>query len=154
MECAIDHYDDDIIYAEYQYGGLRKTYNGGNNWSNIKPVSYEGGWNTPYKMHPINNNLIVIGYDEVYRSQTAGATWDSISYNVSSGQAIRSIALAPSDENYVYAASYSKIKVTKDAGASWTYIKPGLANYNITDIAVSNSDADQSLGHFIRIWCC
>ena len=25
-------------------------------------------------------------------------------------------------------ASYSKIKVTKDAGQSWTYIKPGLAN--------------------------
>ena len=24
MECAIDHYDEDIIYAEYQYGGLRK----------------------------------------------------------------------------------------------------------------------------------
>ena len=24
MECAIDHYDDEIIYAEYQYGGLRK----------------------------------------------------------------------------------------------------------------------------------
>ena len=55
-----------------------------------------------------------------------------------------SIALAPSDENYIYAASYSKIKVTKDAGQSWTYIKPGLANYNITDIAVSDTDPDKA----------
>jgi hypothetical protein len=39
MECKIDHYDDNIIYAEYQYGGIRKTNNGGNNWNNIKPVS-------------------------------------------------------------------------------------------------------------------
>jgi photosystem II stability/assembly factor-like uncharacterized protein len=144
MECKIDHYDDDIIYAEYQYGGLRKSYNGGNNWDNIKPVSYEGGWNTPYEMHSINSDIIVIGYDEVYRSTSGGAIWDSISYNVSGGQAIRSIALAPSDENYIYVASYSKIKVTKDAGQSWTYIKPGLANYNMTDITVSNTNPDRA----------
>jgi len=144
MECAIDHYDDNIIYSESQYGGLKKSYNGGNNWNNIKPVSYEGGWNTPYEMHSANNNLIVIGYDEVYRSTTGGASWDSISYNVSNGSAIKTIALAPSDENYVYAASYSKIKVTKDAGENWTYIKPGLANYNITDVTVSTNNADRA----------
>jgi len=144
MECKIDHYDDDIIYAEYQYGGLRKSYNGGNSWNNIKPVSYEGGWNTPYEMHSSNSDIIVIGYDEVYRSTSGGAVWDSISYNVSGGQAIRSIALSPSDENYIYAASYSKIKVTKDAGQTWTYIKPGLANYNMTDITVSNSNPDRA----------
>jgi len=144
MECKIDHYDNDIIYAEYQYGGLRKSYDGGNGWNNIKPVNYEGGWNTPYEMHSINSDIIVIGYDEVYRSTSGGAVWDSISYNVSNGQAIRSIALANSDENYIYAASYSKIKVTKDAGQSWTYIKPGLANTNITDVTVSNNNADRA----------
>ena len=144
MECAFDPYNSNIIYAEFQYGGLRKSYNGGNNWNNIKPVSYEGAWNTPYEIHRNNNNIIVIGYDEVYRSNTGGAVWDSVSYNVTGGQAIRSIALAPSDENYIYAASYSKIKVTKDAGQSWTYIKPGLANYNITDIAVSDTDPDKA----------
>ncbi len=144
MECAIDHYDDNIIYSESQYGGLKKSYNGGNNWDNIKPVSYEGGWNTPYEMHTINNNLIVIGYDEVYRSTSGGAAWDSISFNVSNGAAIRSIALAHSDQDYVYAASYSKIKVTKDAGASWSYIKPGLANYNMTDIAVATNNPNRA----------
>ena len=144
MECAIDHYDDATIYAEYQYGGLRKSSNGGNNWDNIKPVSYEGAWNTPYEMHATNQFLLVIGYDEVYRSVNGGMSWDSVSYNVTNGQAIRSIALAPSNEDYIYAASYTKIKVTKDAGLTWTYIKPGLANYNITDIAVSTNDADRA----------
>ena len=144
MECAIDHYDDEIIYSESQYGGLKKSYNGGNNWDNIKPVSYEGAWNTPYEMHAVNNNLIVIGYDEVYRSTSGGAAWDSISYNVTNGADIQSIALAPSDEDYIYAASYSKIKVTKDAGQNWTYIKPGLANYNITDVTVATNNPDRA----------
>jgi hypothetical protein len=60
------------------------------------------------------------------------------------GHAIRSIALAPSDENYIYAASYSKIYVSKDAGDTWVYIKPGLANYNMTDITVATNNADRA----------
>ena len=40
-------------------GGLRKSFNGGNNWDNIKPVSYEGGWVTPYEIHP-NNPLLIV----------------------------------------------------------------------------------------------
>tara|TARA_B100001250_G_scaffold66268_1_gene52725 strand:- start:26207 stop:28717 length:2511 start_codon:yes stop_codon:yes gene_type:complete len=147
MECAIDHFDDNILYAEYQYGGLRKSYDGGNNWDNIKPVNYEGGWNTPYKMHETNNNLIVIGYNEVYRSATAGSVWDSISYNVSGGQAIRNIALARSNEDYIYAGSYTKLEVTKDAGQNWQNIKIGLPN-NIGGIAVSKNNADRAWAVF------
>ena len=144
MECAIDHYDENIIYSTSQYGGLKKSYDGGDSWNNIKPVSYEGAWVTPYAMHAVNNNLIVVGYDEVYRSTTGGAIWDSISYYVSGGQAIRSIALAPSDEDYIYAASYGQIKVSKDAGINWTSIKPGLPYYNITDITVATNNADRA----------
>ena len=145
MECAIDPYDEDVIYSTSQYGGLRKSTNGGNNWSNIKPVSYEGSWVTPFKMHPDDNQLIVIGYDEVYRSKDAGDTWDSISNEFAAGEEIKTIALSPSDKDYIYAANYTKIYVTKDDGQSWAYIKSGLPNYNITDVTVSNSNPD-------RVW--
>lgn len=143
MECAIDHYDEQIIYSESQYGGLKKSYNGGYDWDNIKPVSYDGAWNTPYEMHATNNNLIVIGYDEIYRTTTGGASWDSISYNQIGGT-IRSIALAPSNEDYIYAASYGKIVLTKDAGLNWLNIKPGLPYYNITDITVATNNPERA----------
>jgi len=143
MECKIDHYNDDIIYAEYQYGGLRKSYDGGNNWDNIKPVNYEGAWNTPYEMHSLNNDLIVIGYDELYRTTSAGAVWDSITNGEISGS-IRSIALAPSNEDYIYAASYGNIVRTKDAGLTWVNIKNGLAYQNITDITVATNNSDRA----------
>lgn len=143
MECAIDSFDEDLLYSTSQYGGLRKSYNGGNTWDNIKPVPYDGAWVTPYKIHPQNNNMIVIGYDEVYKSMTAGAIWDSISYNVSGGQALRTIALAPSDENYIYAAAYTSLKVTKDGGNTWINIKPGLPNYNISDIVISANNPEK-----------
>ena len=59
MECIIDPYNDDLIYSSSQYGGMKVSYNGGVDWSNIKPVSYEGGRVTPYKMHPLDNNVLV-----------------------------------------------------------------------------------------------
>ncbi len=138
MECIIDPFDQDLIYSASQYGGIKKSYNGGQNWDNIKPVSYEGAWVTPYEMHPQNNNLIVAGYNEVYLSKTSGAVWDSISFNVSNGQSLRTIALAPSDENYIYAATYTLFKMSSDGGISWTNIKPGLPANSITDITVSH----------------
>jgi len=148
MECAIDPYDENIIYAEFQYGGIRKSYNGGADWDNIKPVSYEGGWVTPYEIHPNNPLLIVAGYDEIYRSYLGGDisgsfnSWDSISYNVSGGQSVRFIGLAPSNQDYIYAGTYSRLKVTTNGGSSWENIKPGLPNFNMTDIAISSTDPD------------
>ena len=143
MECAIDPYDEDLLYSSSQYGGLRKSFNGGNNWDNIKPVSYDGAWVTPYKIHPNNNNMIVAGYDEVYLSLTSGAVWDSISYNVSGGQSVRTIALAPSNEDYIYAATYSRLMKTTNSGQSWASIKPGLPNDNISDVTVSDNDPNR-----------
>ena len=145
MECAFDQFDEDVIYSSSQYGGLKKSFNGGLNWTNIKPVTYDGAWVTPYKIHPENNNLIVIGYDEIYRSITAGTTWDSVSYNVSNGQPVRTIALAPSNQNYIYAATYTRLKVTTDGGATWTAINFGLPvqQANITDVVVANNNPDR-----------
>lgn len=146
MECIIDPYNQNLLYSSSQYGGLRVCFDisaSNYSWDNIKPVNYDGAWVTPYKMHANNNSLIVAGYDEVYKSVTSGAVWDSISYNVSGGQALRTIALAPSDENYIYAASYLTLKVTKDGGATWSNIKPGLPNLNISDIEVSYNDPEK-----------
>ena len=136
MECIIDPYDPDIIYSSSQYGGLKITYDAGNNWSNFKPVSYDGSWVTPYKMHPLNNNMVIAGYNQVYRTTTGGATWDSISYVPFSGT-LRTIALAPSDQSVIYAATYSKLYVTFDGGNNWANIKPGLPNSTISDVTVS-----------------
>ena len=140
MECIIDHYNDDIIYSSSQYGGLKVTYNGGVDWDNIKPVNYEGAWVTPYKMHPLDNNVLVVGYNVVYKTNTAAADWDSISPTY--GQ-LKTIALAPSDLNYIYAATYSGLWVTKDDGNSWDYIKTGLPAGNISDVTVSNINPDR-----------
>ena len=137
MECIIDPYNDNLIYSSSQYGGMKVSYNGGVDWNNIKPVSYEGSWVTPYKMHPLDNNVLVAGFNVVYKSNTAANSWDSISPTY--GQ-LKTIALAPSNLDYIYAATYSGIWVTKDNGLNWEYIKTGLPPGSISDITVSNTN--------------
>lgn len=137
MECIIDPYNDNLIYSSSQYGGMKVSYNGGVDWNNIKPVSYEGSWVTPYKMHPLDNNVLVAGFNVVYKSNTAANSWDSISPTY--GQ-LKTIALAPSNLDYIYAATYSGIWVTKDNGSNWEYIKTGLPPGSISDITVSNTN--------------
>ena len=134
MECIIDPYVPDIIYSSSQYGGLKITYDAGANWADFKPVSYDGAWVTPYKMHPLNNNMVVAGYDEIYQTTTGGAFWDSISNNQIG--AIRIIALAPSDQNVIYASTYTTLYVTFNAGINWTRIDNALPN-SISDVTVS-----------------
>tara|TARA_X000000368_G_scaffold413941_1_gene402876 strand:+ start:742 stop:3279 length:2538 start_codon:yes stop_codon:yes gene_type:complete len=154
MECAISHDHENIIYAESQYGNLHLSDDGGMSFNEIKPVSYDGAWNTPYEMHDVNSNLIVIGYNEVYRSVDGGYNWDSISYNVSNAKEITTIALAASNEDYIYVGSYdyatgkSRIKVTKNAGATWDWITPGLASYKITDLAVATNNPEKAWATF------
>ena len=147
MECIVDPYDTDILYSSSQYGGIKVSYDAGNNWANMKPVSYDGAWVTPYKMHPLDNNLIVSGYNEVYRTTTGGAIWDSIS-NLQMGD-IRIIALAPSNKDVIYAATYSTLYVTFDGGANWTRIDNSISSINlpnsISDVTVSANDAS-------RVW--
>ena len=140
MECVIDHYNDNIIYSTSQYGGLRVTYNGGDNWNNIKPVGYQGSWVTPYKMHELNNNILVAGYNAVYKSVNGGNTWDSISPKYGS---LKTIALAPSNTDYIYAATYNGLWVTKDDGNSWSYIKTGLPSGSISDVTVCSENPDR-----------
>ena len=149
MECAIDQFNENKIFSSSQYGGLRRCDDislPNYVWNYIKPVNYSGAWVTPYKLHPMNNNMIVAGYNEVYRSFDSGDNWDTIS-NFGSSEKIGEIALAPSDLNYIYIKKYyyPSISVSKDGGLSWidkTVPITNLIPAFITDILVSPHDPE------------
>jgi photosystem II stability/assembly factor-like uncharacterized protein len=147
MECAIDQFNENKIFSSWQYGGLRRCDDISSPnyaWNYITPVNYDGAWVTPYKLHPMDNNMIVAGYNEVYRSFDSGDNWDSIS-NFGTGQLVTEIALAPSDINYIYLSnSYDSITLTKNGGISWE--KKNISSlsgyFSVTDILVSPYDPE------------
>ncbi len=153
MECIIDYRDTNTFYGSKQYGYIYKSIDGGNSFLNIvrnngTGADTLGSWITPYIMHPTNHNTILLGKTQVYRSPNGGMNWFQLGtippppINQSGDNEIKALAYAPSDSNYIYAATSYRIYVSINGGSSWNNITTGLptASAAITHIAISNTD--------------
>jgi hypothetical protein len=88
----------------------------------ITPEETTGGdWVTPYVLHPMDQELIVAGYEEVFVSGSAGETWDAISNNLTGDpdNKLTCIAVAPTDIDVIYAGRAGRIYFTYDFGDTW-----------------------------------
>ncbi len=141
MECAIDHTDANIQYASYVYGTIYRT---ANKWSSKSTIrtgsSSSSAWVTPYTIDPNTNTTLYVGNKDVYKSTNSGSTWSAISSW--GGSTLRSLAVAPSNSNYIYTATQSILYVTTDGGSNWSNITGTLpvGSANITYISVKSDD--------------
>ncbi len=142
MDCAIDYTDEDTQYGELYHGDLRRTTDHWVNWIVIKPSGSDGAWVTPYVIDPNDHNTIIAGYEDVYKSTDQGNNWVSI-YDKNSEGKFRTIDVAPSNSQYIYAGEKYTLWRTTDGGTNWDNITGGLPEYAITDITVSDEDANK-----------
>jgi hypothetical protein len=136
---VIDPLDPRTMYAEYQNASIAKSTDGGQTWT-----SKSGGitGNTPWEgvltMDPNNHLRLFYGTNYVLRSNDALATnWVVVSQALT-GE-VSAIAVAPSNSNYVYAATGSgKIYLSTNGGntSTWTDISGTLPARPITSVAV------------------
>ncbi|HRZ49629.1 MAG TPA: T9SS type A sorting domain-containing protein [Bacteroidales bacterium] len=139
MECIISPVNYNYMYGEMQYGKIHRTTNGGNNWENISDdIGEEGYWVTPVVMHPTSHNTLLAGYANIYRTTNYGNSWTQISSFTGTGyyDKFRSIAYAPSNPQYIYAATYDRIYRSVNGGTTWTQINNNLPSGPISYIAV------------------
>lgn len=142
MDCMIDHKDENIQYGELYYGYLRRTRNHWNNRKSIQPEGSDGAWVTPLAMHPVDPSTIYAGYQHVYKSTDQGDNWDII-FNKNSGSRFRTLAIAPSNPDIIYAGESQELWKTTDDGENWTEITAGLPSHSITGIAVDDDNPDR-----------
>jgi len=142
MECLIDYTNENIQYGEYYFGNIYRTDDHWVNSNYIKPSgSPNGAWVTPYCLDPSNHSTIYAGYDDVYKSTNKGNSWTTISSNLTGGNSIRSITVAPSNNSYIYTATKYTIWRTTNGGTNWTDITGNNFPGNpMTYITVKNDD--------------
>ena len=140
-ESVVDYTNANIVYGSWQYGNFRKSTDGGDNWTAITPGA--GAWTAPMVMHPTDPQTLFYGGNEVAKSIDGGATWNDIS-TIVSGQVI-SLAVAKSDPNYIYAATYYQVYKTTDGGTSWSNVTGSLPipTNAISGLAISGSDPNK-----------
>lgn len=142
METAIDYTNQNTIYEAYQYGALQRSFNGGTSWTYIAPGG--GDWITPFVIDPVvNTRLYYGGFGTLYKTENQGSSWSAVS-GLNWGGYGESIAIAPSNNNIVYSASFGKIFKTNMATNTSTDITAGLpvTKASINYIAVSGANSN------------
>jgi len=151
--CLVDPTNSNIIYGEFQYGGLEKSTNGGASF--VDATSGVGfsdriNWSMPYVMDPANHLRLYLGTHRVYRTTNGAGSWTAISPDLTDGAGggnlvfgtLTTLAVAPSAPGTVYAGSDDgNVHVTTNDGGSWTEIDAGLPLRWVTRVAVDPTNA-------------
>ena len=143
MECLIDYSNVIIQYGTYVYGQISRTTNHWASSTNIQPASAgNGAWVTPYIIDPVNPLTLYAGYADVWKTTDRGNNWTKISTMNSATYFIRSMAIAPSNTQYLYVADLYHIWKTINGGTSWTEITGTLpvGSGTLTYITVKTDD--------------
>lgn len=141
MECAIDYTNENIQYGSLYYGDIKRTTNHWSSYTTISNGIYgSAAWVTPYLIDPNNNSTLFVGYEDVWKSTNQGNNWTKISNWA--GSSLRSLTVAPSNSQYIYAATYSTIYKTTNGGSTWTDITSNLPVFDasLTYISVKNDE--------------
>ncbi len=132
MECIIDHVNSNIQYAASFYGAIYKTTGGlwfdiVGNQGGAGTVHEPGSWVTPFIMHPVDNNTLLVGKTQVYKTTDGGGNWSQLGFIAGADGYIKWMAYAPSDPNVIYASTSTQIFKSVNGGNAWQQVN-GLAS--------------------------
>lgn len=139
-ECLVDYTNDNIVFVSTQGGAFKRSTNGGLGFSNISTSGCD--WTSPLAMDPNNHNIVYLGGSAVFKSTNNGVNYTYTGFL--DGSCVYSIEVAPSNSNYIYAASFGHIFRSVNAAGAWTDITGTLpvSSAAITGIAISSTNPD------------
>jgi photosystem II stability/assembly factor-like uncharacterized protein len=145
MEVGIDPENSNILYVASQYGGLRRSLNGGQDFSGIKPPNESGAWVTPYKISPSSPNVLYAGYDNLWKTEDRGNEWVKISNFAEGGQKITQLAIFEKDERFVYFSRGASLFKTSDGGSTISQLNTSSTGSGVITYIAIDPENPESL---------
>ncbi|MCC7431846.1 T9SS type A sorting domain-containing protein [bacterium] len=149
----VDPTNSNNVFAEYQYGALSRSTDGGNSFQ-IATTGINNNdrknWQTPVILDKNYPNTLYYGSNKLYKSNNSAQSWTQISPDLTKGAGtgntvfgtITTIAVSPVDTNIVYVGcDDGNVQVSKDGGGLWTNVSTSLPLRWITRI-VADPKAD------------
>ncbi len=144
--------DSNRIWAQYQFGSIFTSGNGGTTWLPATlgiPSGDRKNWNAPHVQDPNDPERRYAGTHRVYRSLD-DRNWEAISPDLTGGPSgnpgqvdgsLTTISVSPLDPNVIWAGSNDGyVHVTVDGGGVWTDVSSSLPDRWVT--AVRSDPAD------------
>ena len=151
MTQAMDPTNSAIMYTEY-YGGndiyrSMDAFASATNISDNIADNPDGDWVTPFTLNPRNPKSLVFAFHDIYRTHDRGNTFQKISENLTGSvdNKLRTVEIAPSDTNYIYATWRSRLFRTTDGGTNWKNFNVLGSTDDVTGLAIHP-------GHPQRLW--
>jgi photosystem II stability/assembly factor-like uncharacterized protein len=139
--------NNQYIYAEYQYGGLGRSTNGGASFqgaTNGINGSDRFNWMSPLTFNPANPQILYFGSNKLYKSTNHAANWTSISPDLTNGAGqynqtygtTTTISVSPINQDIIYVGTDDgNVWVTQSNGGFWTKISETLPERWVTRVA-------------------
>jgi hypothetical protein len=139
MEAIIHPLNDNWMISSLQYGGRRRTLDGGGTQGGATPSGQSGSgiasWVAPFVYDP-NDHMTVFHFSHgVYKSTDFGTTWNLHGTPSGITNEITNAAIAENNSNIMVISSSEKIEKSVDGGMTFVSIKNNLPNGFIEDIA-------------------
>ena len=138
MEGFIDKDNSSKMFGMIQFGGVYRTFNGGQTTSGISTPS-QGNWVTPFEQDPMLTDVIYIGLNRVYKSVASGNNWTAISQEL--GGNLNQLKIANSNNLVIYASRGGLLFKTEDGGATdWLQLPSPGGSINSIAIHPTNPE--------------
>lgn len=144
--------NNQYVYAEYQYGGLGRSTDGGYSFmyaTNGISGSDRFNWMSPVVFNPNNPQTLYFGSNKLYKSTNHAANWTAISSDLSNGPGqynqtygtISTISVSKINGEVIYAGTDdANVWVTQNGGGNWTKISDELPERWVTRVAADPFD--------------
>lgn len=135
MECFVDYNNGNNVFSSTQNGSLKRSTNGGANWSEVFSSPVNTTWCAPYWQHPTQPAKIYAALSrKIYMSTSGGdpETWSAISSDITTNNRITSVAHSRVNTNYMMSAASNYttspgVYKSTDEGVSWTEITENIS---------------------------
>ena len=145
-----DPNNPDIIFAEFQFGNLRRSNNGGATFSAAnRGITGPTNWNTPYVMDPNNSNILYYGSDKVFKTTDQGDSWRQITTEIPITEetgnltfgTITSLSVSSINDNYLFTGTDDgQVAFLDQATSTLSTINDGLPERWVTALAADPYD--------------
>ena len=138
MEGFIDKDNSSKMFGMIQFGGVYRTFNGGQTTSGIS-IPSQGNWVTPFEQDPVLTDVIYIGLNHVYKSVASGNNWTAISQEL--GGNLNQLKIANSNNLVIYTSRGGLLFKTEDGGATdWLQLPSPGGSINSIAIHPTNPE--------------
>lgn len=149
----VDPNNSNILFAEYQYGGLYNSFDQGftMNYA-MSGVTGTANWKAPVLFNPLNSSSVYFADQKVYKAaNSANITWNPISpdlvtiYNTNLlFGTITALDVSPLDTNIIFAGTDDgQVWMTDDEGNTWNDVSAGLPQRWVTSVSCDPFDVNK-----------